>query len=75
MKSIMLDEMRRQERTKPLRLLILENEPRDAELTLLELKTSGFEVEFTLAQDKEEFLAALGEAKFEAIIADYRLPS
>jgi len=74
MKSILLDETR-QESTTRVRLLILENESQDAELTLLELRASGFEVECTLAQDKKEFLAALQRAKFDAIIADYRLPN
>ncbi len=75
MKSILLDEMRRPENTTRLRLLILENEPQDVELTLLELRASGFDVEFTLTQDKEQFLAALVEGKFDAILADYRLPN
>jgi len=75
MKSIMLDETHRREITKPLRLLILENEAQDADLTLFELRASGFELEFTLAQDKEQFLAALQETQFDAILADYRLPN
>ena len=75
MNSIMLDEMRRRKRTTPLRVLILENEPQDADLTMMELKASGFDVEVTLAQDKEQFLSALQEDKFDAILADYRLPS
>jgi PAS domain S-box-containing protein len=75
MKSILLDEMQRSESTTPLRLLLLENEAQDAELTLVELRASGFEVECTLAQDREEFLAALQSGKFDAVLADYRLPS
>src|ERR1700675_546134 len=74
MKSVLLDEMRRPESTMAVRLLILENEVRDAELTLLELRASGFDVECTLAQDREQFLAALQNGKFDAILADYRLP-
>jgi PAS domain S-box-containing protein len=75
MKSILLDEMQRSESTTPLRLLLLENEAQDAELTLLDLRASGFEVECTLAQDREEFLAALQSGEFGAVLADYRLPS
>jgi len=75
MKSVLLDELRLPESTMPLRLLILENEPQDVELTLLELKASGFDVEWKLAQDREQFLAALQSGKFDAILADYRLPS
>jgi len=75
MKSIILDEMRSAGSTTPLRLLILENEPQDVELTLLELRASGFAVEVILAQDREQFLAALQGGKFDAVLADYRLPS
>lgn len=74
MNSIMLDQLTPQGSTRPLRLLILENEPHDAELTLHELRTSGFEVESTLTQDREQFLAALVDGKYDAILADYRLP-
>jgi two-component system, cell cycle sensor histidine kinase and response regulator CckA len=74
-KSILLDEMRSREKRARVHLLILENEPQDVELTMLELRASGFEAEFTVAQDKEQFLAALREGKFDAILADYRLPS
>jgi two-component system cell cycle sensor histidine kinase/response regulator CckA len=75
MKPILLEELRRPESTTPLRLLILENVIQDAELALLELKASGFDVECTMAQDREEFLAALEGAKFDAVLADYRLPN
>jgi len=75
MKSILLDEMRSAESTTALRLLILESEPQDVELTLLELRASGFAVEVIIAQDREQFLAALQEGKFDAVLADYRLPS
>jgi two-component system cell cycle sensor histidine kinase/response regulator CckA len=75
MKSILLDEMRSAESTTALRLLILESEPQDVELTLLELRASGFAVEVIIAQDREQFLAALQGGKFDAVLADYRLPS
>jgi two-component system cell cycle sensor histidine kinase/response regulator CckA len=75
MKSTLLDEVRLPENTTRLRLLILENEPQEVDRTLLELRASGFDVEWTLAQDREQFLAALHDGKFDAIIADYRLPS
>ncbi|MGC1088422.1 MAG: PAS domain S-box protein, partial [Candidatus Acidiferrum sp.] len=75
MNSILVDDLRRRELARPLRLLILENEPHDVELTLVELRGAGLDVEFVVAQGKEEFLDALHEDKFEAILADYRLPS
>ncbi|HZV87490.1 MAG TPA: response regulator [Candidatus Binatus sp.] len=75
MKPVLMDELRLPESAVPLRLLILENEPLDVELTLLELRASGFQVEWTRAQDREQFLTALQSGKFDAILADYRLPS
>jgi DNA-binding NtrC family response regulator len=75
MKSVLLDEVRPPKSAMPLRLLLLENEAEDAELTLLELRASGFEVQCTLAKEREQFLAALQNGKFDAILADYRLPS
>jgi two-component system cell cycle sensor histidine kinase/response regulator CckA len=75
MKSILLDEMRQAQSTTRLRLLFLENEPQDVELTLIELRASRFDVECTLAQDREQFHAALKSGKFDAVIADYRLAS
>jgi len=75
MKSLLLDELRGTESAIPLRLLILENEPQDVELALLELRVSGFDVRYTLLQDKEQYLSALKDGEFDAILADYRLPS
>ena len=75
MKPILLEELRRPENTTPLRLLILENVIEDQELALLELRASGFDVECTMAQDRGEFLAALEGGKFDAVLADYRLPN
>ncbi|HKV23234.1 MAG TPA: response regulator [Candidatus Acidoferrum sp.] len=75
MSTMVVDGTRRRETTRPLRLLFLENEPQDAELALLELKTSGMLVDSTIARDKEQFLSALRDGKYDAVIADYRLPS
>ena len=75
MKSILLDELPRPQSTIQVQLLLLENEAQDAELTLLELRASGFAVECTLAQNREQFLTALQNGKFDAILADYRLPN
>ncbi|HEY2545678.1 MAG TPA: response regulator [Candidatus Acidoferrum sp.] len=75
MKPALLDALIKPENATRLRVLVLENEPQDAELMLLELKASGYEVECRLAENREEFLAALNDGKFDAILADYRLPS
>ena len=74
MNSMTLDQLGPRGSTRPLRLLILENEPQDAELTLHELRASGFEIESTVTQGREQFLAALLEGRYDAILADYRLP-
>jgi PAS domain S-box-containing protein len=75
MKSILLDELPRPQSTIQVQLLLLENEAQDAELALSELRASGFAVDCTLAQNRDQFLAALQNGKFDAILADYRLPS
>jgi CheY-like chemotaxis protein len=75
MKSVLLGELRGQESATRIRVLILENDPQDVELMLLELRASGFDPKYRLAQDKEQFLTALKEETFDAILADYRLPS
>jgi two-component system cell cycle sensor histidine kinase/response regulator CckA len=74
MKSALLDALVASPSATRLHVLMLENELQDAELMLLELKGSGFQVECKLAQNKEEFLAALLVGEFDAILADYRLP-
>jgi two-component system cell cycle sensor histidine kinase/response regulator CckA len=74
MKSGTLEEVRSSEITTPLRALILEHSHRDIELMLFELKESGFRVDHTRVETKEEFRAALAENNFDVVLADYRLP-
>ena len=45
--------------TVPLRLLILEDQPVDAELVLDELRQSGFEPDWTLVDNQADYLAQL----------------
>jgi CheY-like chemotaxis protein len=61
--------------TAPLRVLLLEHSPHDIELILFELRDSGFRVEPTLVETRDEFLRALRNGTFDAVLADYRLPS
>jgi len=58
----------------PLRLLIVEDRPDDAELLLLELKRSGYEPVWTRVETPEEFVAGLGERP-DIVLCDYSLPS
>jgi len=59
--------------TIPLRVLILEDRPADAELLLHELRQSGFDPEWQRVETEEEYLAALHPA-LDIILSDYGLP-
>jgi PAS domain S-box-containing protein len=58
-----------------LRLLLLEDNPLDAELILANLAEGGIECAPTRVQTRAEFLAALGREAFDLILADYTLPA
>jgi two-component system, cell cycle sensor histidine kinase and response regulator CckA len=73
MNSAMLDELERSKSAKEIRLLVLQNAAKDADLELAELKASGCDVQHTLAVSREQFLAALHGHSFDAILADYAL--
>jgi signal transduction histidine kinase len=57
-----------------LRVLVLEDEPADAELELAALAEGGFRCEPTLVEGRAAFEAAFVPGRYELIIADYRLP-
>jgi DNA-binding NtrC family response regulator len=59
---------------KKLHLLILEDNPADAELAVRELEKEDFLIEWSLVETKEAFREALNQ-KPEVILADYNLPS
>ena len=59
---------------KKLNLLILEDNPADAELAVRELEKEGFVIEWSLVETEEAFREALNQ-KPEVILADYNLPS
>ena len=61
--------------TSPLRILLLEDNPNDAEL-IQELLDGGDVVcELTWVQTRAEFVAALKVPEIDLILADYKLPS
>src|ERR1700743_1751815 len=74
MKSPALEEAPLAHATTPLRVLLVEHSPHDIELILFELRDSGFRVEPTLVQTRDEFRRALKTGSFDAVLADYRLP-
>ncbi len=58
----------------PLSILILEDNPADAELIQRELRKAGFVFTARLARDKPAFLEALDQYTYDLLLADYALP-
>jgi CheY-like chemotaxis protein len=58
-----------------LRILHLEDDPRDADLVQAKLEAEGLDCRVTRVETDAEFRAALGEDGFQLILADYTLPS
>src|SRR6202035_3966361 len=61
--------------TPPLRILYLEDDPRDAELVQQTLETAGIICEVTRVETEADFIASLEQGDFALILADYALPS
>ncbi len=61
--------------TSPLRILLLEDNTRDAELIQELLEADHFVCQVTRVQTRAEFVASLENAGINLILADYRLPS
>lgn len=59
---------------KPLRVLLIEDSENDAELLLLELRRSGYEVESERVETRANMQAMLSEKEWEVILSDYTLP-
>src|SRR5215467_16120413 len=59
----------------PLRILHLEDDPRDAELLQARLETEGILCHVIRAETQTDFCAALEQGGFDLILADYTLPS
>jgi PAS domain S-box-containing protein len=59
----------------PIRVLIVEDVPSDAELAERALAMNGLNVISATVESKEEFVRSLGEFKPDVIICDYMLPS
>ena len=64
-----------QEMKPELRILYLEDDPRDAELVEETLATDGISCRLTRVETKADFIAALEKGGFDLILADYTLPS
>jgi DNA-binding response OmpR family regulator len=57
-----------------LRVLLLEDNPLDGELTLQELRNGGFNVTADVAATAEEFTAQVQTQQYHIVLADYNLP-
>ena len=63
------------QKMKALRILYLEDNPRDAELVQETLTSEGVECHVTRVETEADFIASLEEGGFDLILADYTLPS
>ena len=58
---------------RPLRILLVEDNPADAELCLFELRKGGFEVCADVVETRDEFAQRLSSDNFDLVLADYNL--
>ncbi len=61
--------------SKKLQVLILEDDPYDAELQIAALEEAGYECLWNRAETQAEFLGCLYEQAYDVILADYNLPT
>jgi formate hydrogenlyase transcriptional activator len=59
----------------PIRILYLEDDPKDADLVQATLEAEGVACEVTRVERESDFLASLKRGGFDLILADYTLPS
>ena len=57
-----------------MRVLLVEDEPADAELTLRALRQGAFEARADVAQTAEEFTDLVRKNSYDVVLADYKLP-
>ncbi|MHB8508463.1 MAG: sensor domain-containing protein [Candidatus Dormibacteria bacterium] len=57
----------------PLRVLLVEDRPSDAELVLHQLRSAGYEVDSRIVDNEPDFAAALADPP-DIILADYNVP-
>lgn len=60
--------------TPSIRLLHLEDDPRDAELIRLKLQAAGLSCDIRWVNGKEAFESALTQETFDLVLSDYKLP-
>jgi CheY-like chemotaxis protein len=60
--------------TVPLRILIVEDSPDDAEVTMLALYRGGLAPDWQRVESADEMRAALEEGPWDVVLADFTLP-
>ncbi len=65
---------RRQRSRGPIRILLVEDAPADADLMLRTLRRAGLEVEAHVVQEESEYRRALQEFRPDVVLADNKLP-
>lgn len=60
---------------RPLRILLVEDNPMDAQLILRTLQLAGIDPECECVENAEQFSGALEAARWDVILSDYQLPS
>src|SRR4051812_32042032 len=58
----------------PLRVLLLDDDPIDAELNIAALQEGGYDCQWRRVDRRETFVQALAVADFELVLSDYSLP-
>ena len=58
----------------PLRVLMAEDHPLDAELCIRELKKAGIEAQVDRVDSEEQFAVRLGSKEYDIVISDYGIP-
>ena len=74
MRSGTLEEFGIQKAMAPLHVLIVEHSQDDVELILMQLRDAGLRLDYTLAENREQFRQAIEQENFDAILSAYRLP-
>jgi len=59
---------------KPLRVLLIEDDKADAELTIMAVQRAGYEVAYERVETAEAMAAALQRQAWDIVISDYSLP-
>src|SRR5882672_8878492 len=59
----------------PLKVLLVEDNPADAELCIRELKKAGFDPRADVVQTAPEFVARLAEGSYHVVVGDNTLPA